>query len=328
MSVPSSLTIGSQARILQERSPTIVVLPKRQRSNLTMLRFFAHRAIRCAVMLCVYVACLSFAPIASPAAHRATMPAARHPHDANATGIRYHHGPTMRTGSVTYTIFWTPHSSYVSPTYASLINRFFADFGGTSLYAIATQYGDTAGANANRSWLGGTWTDTDPYPLGANVQDAAIQHEIARAEAVNGWTGGLGHLFVVYTAESTLICKGSDWCAFDQFCAYHSNFGTTPYIVVPYLADHLDICGTTSSPNDDPAADAAINLSSHEQLEAVTDPLGTGWYDSQGNEIGDVCAWIFGAMDATGADVTWNGHPYILQEEWDARANGCALAGP
>lgn len=292
-----------------------------------MLRPCTLRSLPGTVLCCGAVISCMLIPFRGPAAIHAASPTLRHPHESAGIVMRYHHGPTMRTGSITYTIFWTPLGSYVSPTYASLINRFFADIGGTSLYNIATQYADTAGANANRSWLGGTWTDTTPYPVGLNLQDSAIRHEIARAETVNGWTGGLQHLFVVYTAANTMICKGK-WCAFDQFCAYHSSFGSTLYVVVPYLSDHLDICGTTTSPNGDPDADAAINLSSHELLEAVTDPLGSAWYDSQNDEIGDVCAWTFGPTDATGADVTWNGHPYILQEEWDARANTCALAGP
>ena len=38
-------------------------------------------------------------------------------------------------------------------------------------------------------------------------------------------------------------------------------------------------------------ADMLTIVSSHEIREAVTDPLGNAWYDSQGNEADDKCVW-------------------------------------
>ena len=77
--------------------------------------------------------------------------------------------------------------------------------------------------------------------------------------------------------------------------------------------------------------DAAINLTSHEQMELATDPEATGWFDTTGlatGEIGDKCAGVYGPRDATGADVSINNHPYIVQEEWDNAVSGCAISGP
>ena len=34
-----------------------------------------------------------------------------------------------------------------------------------------------------------------------------------------------------------------------------------------------------------------MNVVSHEEAETVTDPLGTGWYDSSGYENGDECSF-------------------------------------
>lgn len=62
----------------------------------------------------------------------------------------------------------------------------------------------------------------------------------------------------------------------------------------------------------------------------ATDPLGSGWFDATGltGEIGDKCAGVYGPLDATGADISINGHRYILQEEWDNAVSGCAISGP
>ncbi|HEX9130839.1 MAG TPA: hypothetical protein VF844_00960, partial [Ktedonobacteraceae bacterium] len=74
--------------------------------------------------------------------------------------------------------------------------------------------------------------------------------------------------------------------------------------------------------------DSTINVTSHEQMEAATDPYLNAWYDASGNEIGDKCAWRFGALNAQGGDVSWNGHAYYVQKEWDNAKSRCVLSGP
>lgn len=248
---------------------------------------------------------------------------------ARTNNLTYHNGPTMRTTSTTYSIFWVPTGSYVSSTYTSLINRYFGDIGGSGLYNNNTQYYDSTGNIVNNSTLGGTWTDTSSYPS-SSISDAQVQSEVSKAMTANGWTGGLNHLFFVFTAKGENICYGSS-CSFTTFCAYHSNFGSnTLYAAMPYTGTNLSACGVSTTPNGDIDADSTINVTSHEHMEAVTDPLGSAWYDRSGNEIGDKCAWNFGSVTLDGglANVQWNSHYYIVQQEWDNKASGCRLTGP
>ena len=73
------------------------------------------------------------------------------------------------------------------------------------------------------------------------------------------------------------------------------------------------------------------NLASHEVTEATTDPEGTAWWQTTtGEEIGDLCAWIFGSADWDGglANQQWNGHYYDLQLEYDNHVAGCVKVGP
>jgi hypothetical protein len=268
---------------------------------------------------------------------------ARSPQFSGFGNLRYHNGPTMRTTSVTYAIFWEPSGSSVSATYNSLIQRYFGDSGGSGLYNNNTQYYDGGGHIVNSSSVGGAWVDTADYPTpgctdsatpASCVSDAQIQAEVSRALSVNGWTGGLNHLFFVFTAKGEGSCYNSSNCSFTQFCAYHSNFTsggqTVLYANMPYAdtdASACDIPGS-KSPNGDIAADSTINVTSHEHMEAVTDPEGNAWYDLFGYEIGDKCAWTFGTVGSNGANVTWNGHAYIVQREWDNHISGCTLSGP
>jgi hypothetical protein len=267
---------------------------------------------------------------------------ARNPQFSGFGNLRYHSGPTMRITSTTYAIFWEPSGSTVSAMYNSLIQHYFGDVGGSGLYNNNTQYYDAAGHIANSSGLGGAWVDTSAYsasgctdsatPAGC-LSDAQIQAEVSRALSVNGWTGGFTHVFFVFTARGEGSCYNSSACSFTQFCAYHSSFTsggqTVLYANMPYTDTDASACDIPSgkSPNGDIAADSTINVTSHEHMETVTDPNGNAWYDFFGYEIGDKCAWTFGTVGSTGANVTWNGHAYIAQREWDNHSSGCALSG-
>src|SRR4029077_5425479 len=78
--------------------------------------------------------------------------------------------------------------------------------------------------------------------------------------------------------------------------------------------------------------DATINVTSHEHNESITDPFGTGWWDSNpndpaaGNENGESCAYAFETTTGPANsewDQTINGHHYLMQLEWSNAYNGC-----
>jgi len=248
---------------------------------------------------------------------------------ARGSNMTYHNGPVMTGTANIYAIFWEPTGSYVSPTYNSLILRYFGDIGGSSLYANNKQYTQTGGGFASNAVLASSWVDTGAYTsTTGTLQDSQIQAEVTHAQSVNGWSPSLNNIFFVFTAKGENICLGSS-CSFTTFCAYHSNFGSNNlYASMVYTGTNLSACGVSTSPNSDFDADSTINVTSHEQIEAATDPLGSAWYDSRGYEIGDKCAWNFGTTNSQGGDVTWNGHTYEVQKEWDNHVTGCVLAGP
>ncbi len=206
-----------------------------------------------------------------------------------ASNLAYHGGPEMTGTANVYAIFWEPTNN-VQVNYNSLIQRYFGDVNGSGLYHNNTQYHTSAGKNPSAEHLAASWVDKGSYPR-SPLLDSDIQHEVSHAQQAN-----------------------------------HSYFGsTTIYAAMPYAASFS--CNPGSSPNKNDA-DQTINVTSHEQMEAATDPLLNAWYDSSGNEIGDKCAWKFGTRNASGGDVTWNGHSYIVQKEWDNHKINCVLTGP
>ena len=243
------------------------------------------------------------------------------------SNLIYHGGPEMDGTANTYAIFWEPTGSYVSPTYNSLITRYFNDIGKSKLYHIDTQYHDSSGKFPSSSVLAGTWVDTAKYPSNP-ISDGQVQGEVTHAQSVNGWSSSIDNIFFVFTAKGENICA-SFGCSFQVFCAYHGFFGSNSiYAAMPYTGTSLSGCGVPTSPNKDIDADSTINVTSHEQNEAATDPLLNAWYDASGNENGDKCNFNFGPTKSFGGDVKLNNHPYEVQKEWDNAKSACELQGP
>src|SRR5262249_35724716 len=96
-------------------------------------------------------------------------------------------------------------------------------------------------------------------------------------------------------------CMQAQSCADNSFCGYHSSFSdhgnTVLYADIPTLlaADAPKECqhdgnSLVQEPNGDQIGDVAIKYMSHEDNEAITDPLLNAWYNAAtGNEISDTC---------------------------------------
>ena len=247
--------------------------------------------------------------------------------------LQYNGGSVQQPGTTDYVVFWEPTGSTVSANYNSLITRYFNDVGGSTLYGVTTQYyqGSNQQHIVNSSHLGGTWVDTSAYPSGS-LTDAQIQAEAVKAITTNGWTKGINSQVFVYLAKGENECQSSGVCSFSTFCAYHGYFNNggqvVTYASMPYAGTNLSACGTqgAASPNNDQDSDAEISITSHEQMETVTDPQLNAWFDSTGAEIGDKCAYTYGNTAANGSNITMNGHQYIVQEEFSNAQLGCSLS--
>jgi hypothetical protein len=264
------------------------------------------------------------------------------------SNLTYHGGPVEHTNTV-YSFYWYPSgTTLLTTTYANTIDQFFTDVAQDSgltsnVYYAGTQYYDGTGNLRYSSSFAGRIVDTDAFPAsgcrdsvtpGSCLTDAQIQSELSSYVTSHSLpTGGTTEYFV-FTPKGVGSCfSGSTECAFSYYCAYHSNIGTGSneilYANMPYADTDPSACDQGEHPNGGDA-DATINVTSHEHNETITDPLGTAWYDRQGNEDGDKCAWNFGAVAGpAGAEYnqTINGHHYFLQQEWSNHSSGCVLTG-
>ncbi len=260
--------------------------------------------------------------------------------------LAYHNGPVMNTNQ-TYAIYWVPSGYSVSSGYESLIKGFFqnvaADNGKPSnVYYSDTQYYDyTTGNILYSSSFAGSFVDTDPLPANGCsdsyttvcLSDSQIRTEIDKVATANSLARS-GAVFFMFTAKGIGSCYSSSSCAFSQYCAYHSNFnstsGNTLYANMPYADTVPSACDAGVHPNGDDA-DATINVTSHEHNEAITDSLGSAWYDRRGYENGDKCAWNVGANIGQTSYGAYNQKigtgTYYLQQEWSNHSSACVLTG-
>lgn len=243
-------------------------------------------------------------------------------------------------------------------SYETLINRYFADVahdsgGSANVYSVATQYSDNSGPIQYQSTFGGSYVDRDPLPKNGCsapgvdkycLTDTQIQKEIQSVMTANGWQGGLNHIFFLMTPNGVASCfnAAASECSTNAFCAYHSAFldsagADAIYANVPYEGPAGGCADASQGFPNNPDADTAVNLISHEHNESITDPLDNGWFanDLDQDEEADLCAYGFGAplggtpgIDAYNQVI--NGHHYDLQEEFSNADDGCVqhFGGP
>jgi hypothetical protein len=276
--------------------------------------------------------------------------------------LNYHGGPVMQTAT-TYAIFWLPPTlqtggaTSLPAHYQSVATALLSLYPGHGIDNNNTQYSAKAGFFAswyyieNACGFAGSYVDNSPYPAsgcsdsytpGNCLSDAQIQAEISKVMALKGWTGGFNKMFFLFTSSGEGSCAGFG-CAYTSYCAYHGYFGSASNPIIygnePYADPAVCQVAGTPSPNGDAAGDAAATIASHELTEAITDPELNAWYASDGEEIGDLCAWNYGpnTWDSGNANQSWFtawsffsrqiGY-FELQQEYDNNAGGCVQVGP
>ena len=257
--------------------------------------------------------------------------------------LQYNGGPVMHSDA-NYAIYWEPSGYSTSSTFKNIVNGYFAnvatDSGATNNdYSVATQYYDGSGQIVYSSTFGGSLVDTDLYPLlgcvstslGPCINDAQLQAELNKVIANKHWPTGLGIEYFMFFPPNVTTCTNiaSYECSSIIYCAYHSSMGsgssTVLYANMPY--DGISGCDSGEHPNGDAGADDELNVVSHENIETITDPLGTAWYDASGQEIGDKCNFNFGSPLGGASGAEYNEQiasgNYWLQMEWSNAVSGC-----
>jgi hypothetical protein len=192
----------------------------------------------------------------------------------------------------------------------------------------------------------GIYKDGSGYD--ACVSDNNVQAETESVISAKHLPVDLGHIYVLYLPKHVESCfnpgdstnpAGGQACTINHYptaayCAYHfitQDATSAVYANMPFPIYQSPIgftCGSNSnanfgtieSPNHAPDADVEISPTSHEIMESITDPDTVGgYYDANGLENGDECAYVYGPTAGNlGAlwNQTINHHHYLTQEEF------------
>jgi len=237
-------------------------------------------------------------------------------------GISYHGGLVLSAPPKLYLIWY---GKWAGDYAENLLVDWAIGVGKSAYFATNGTYGAATTAHFGGQTFDAysQGTTLDDVQVGAVVTGAISRHALPEDPA--------GVYFVLTSAD---VAQLPAFCT--KYCGWHwyltmSDQKRIHYAFVGDAARCPSTCEAQwTSPNLDPAADAMASVMSHELNETVTDPEGTGWFDSQGQEVGDKCAWRFGAEQKTkqGAsyNVSFQAKNWLLQENWINDNGGyCAM---
>jgi hypothetical protein len=225
----------------------------------------------------------------------------------------------------------------------ALMQRFIAAIGGTSWGNTQTQYyqynqdGTYSSVGNPSKMLYGVWHD-DSNPIHDNLTPLELAQEAARA---------VSHFRVSDLTNSQIVVatpQKFNEAGFNQvsYCAWHDY--TTPvaypgvaqgipFINMPYILNAGGSCGqdfVNPAPGGD--VDGVTIVLGHEIAETLTDPGAEekagqmnygGWYDYQGWENGDKCAWVGDGLQVPGSPFNMvgnDGRAYPVQTLWSNKS--------
>jgi len=258
-----------------------------------------------------------------------------------ALGNVIHHGDGTLASARIFVDFWGPqwstgfstdHGTYTSAEYQTYIEDFLTELAADQgPYSPLGQYGLTGTVT-----YGGAWTDTASVPTEPTTDD--LQNEAAAAAEHFGDTFGSQtrkDIIVIATptghSPARFVVNGGPFCAWHSYAQYSTatedseGVGPTPYIALPYQVDADNCWNNVANAADNTFGngyfDGVSHALFHEITETITDyDVSTGWYDSEDNEIGDLCQ-----PDASDFGKPGSGEYFAIQGVWSNAITGCDL---
>ena len=168
---------------------------------------------------------------------------------------------------------------------------------------------------------------TDSYSQGTSLSDAQIETVVSSAISGGKLPKDTNGIYFVLTSSD--VTASSGFCT--QYCGWHRNTSVGGKTIKYAFIGNPDRCPSscaaqTTGPNGNAGADGMASIISHELEEAVTDSLGTAWYDTRGYENADKCAWTFGTEYTTSngakANMRLGSRDYLIQRDLQQNVSG------
>ena len=247
-----------------------------------------------------------------------------------ANGISYHGGPIMLGTTHVYFIFY---GNWSGDTATTILPDWAKYLGGSDRYNVNTTYTDGSNHSISNSVTYGGAT-FDNYSQGTMLDDTAVAAVVSTA--IGNSALPLDHNGVYFVLTSTDVDETTGFCT--TYCGWHTA-GLLSNVVIQYaFVGNTLACPNScegapgNDPNGNEGADGMASIMAHELDETVTDPQADAWYDSSGNEVGDLCSYTYGSSIYTTANgsianVHLGARDFLLQEEWINAGGGSCSNG-
>ena len=206
-----------------------------------------------------------------------------------------------------------------------IVRDFLSNVGNSDYYMINATYGGVTGVVTLKG------ETTDAGSQGTRLSDNKVQAIVGNALTSGALPTDVNGLYFVLTSSN--VSESSGFCT--RYCGWHTkgtlNGTNIKYSFVGNASRCLGGCAAqTVGPNGNAGVDGMISVVAHELEEANTDPNLNAWYDSQGAENADKCAWTFGSAQTllpSGAyyNVTLGSRHYLIQRNLKASDNKCYI---
>jgi hypothetical protein len=249
-------------------------------------------------------------------------------------GIQWHGGLVMHGTTHVYYIWYGDWSGNDATT---ILETLANSIGGSPYYNINTTYWDYRNHTITRVSNAVTFQGSvfDNYSHGSALNDAAVSGIVT--DAINAGVVPSDPNGVYFVLTSSDVNETSGFCT--QYCGWHTHRKISGVDIKYAFVGNAERCPnacasqTSMSPNGNIGADAMASSISHELEETTSDPDLNAWYDGQGMENADKCAWAFGTTytAGNGADANMNlgGLDFLIQQNWVNYGGGsCALSFP
>lgn len=256
-------------------------------------------------------------------------------------------GPVM-TKVKNYLVFWTGgNKNAFDKKYVELLQRWQKDARHLTVFKSTTQYTQADGRHPTDTTYGATYTVNTRFPQNAACANMCVGSldigQIALTTAAkHKIKPGMGTIVYVYTPKNVRWCDSvepdSTECDEDRegdfagLCGFHrADGGLDKPLIFVYVNYPDSSCYTSDGSQRFPnnlAADAAVNVTSHFQFEAITDPLFTSWREDNDDVVENAseCEGIFGpVLPGKKGNSYYGGHTYDVQAQASNADEGCVV---